>query len=89
VIALSPTGGTTGMPKGVMNTHRSVQTFFAHFMLACTYRDGATSGEPGCRAHDAHRRPAVRALHGTGGHRGDREQARSLPCCCKPSPGTG
>jgi acyl-CoA synthetase (AMP-forming)/AMP-acid ligase II len=41
VIALSPTGGTTGMPKGVMNTHRSVQTFFAHFMLACTYRDGA------------------------------------------------
>ncbi len=42
VIALSPTGGTTGMPKGVMNTHRSVQTFFAHFMLACTYRDGAT-----------------------------------------------
>jgi len=41
VIALSPTGGTTGKPKGVMNTHRSVQTFFAHFMLACSYRDGA------------------------------------------------
>jgi acyl-CoA synthetase (AMP-forming)/AMP-acid ligase II len=40
VIMLSPTGGTTGMPKGVMNTHRSVQTFIAHFTLACAYRDG-------------------------------------------------
>jgi acyl-CoA synthetase (AMP-forming)/AMP-acid ligase II len=40
VIMLSPTGGTTGMPKGVMNTHRSAQTFIAHFMLACAYRDG-------------------------------------------------
>lgn len=40
VVMLSPTGGTTGMPKGVMNTHRSVQTFIAHFMLACAYRDG-------------------------------------------------
>jgi acyl-CoA synthetase (AMP-forming)/AMP-acid ligase II len=42
VIMLSPTGGTTGMPKGVMNTHRSVQTFIAHFMLACGYRDNET-----------------------------------------------
>lgn len=40
VIMLSPTGGTTGTPKGVMNTHRSAQTFIAHFMLACAYRDG-------------------------------------------------
>jgi acyl-CoA synthetase (AMP-forming)/AMP-acid ligase II len=40
VVMLSPTGGTTGMPKGVMNTHRSTQTFIAHFMLACAYRDG-------------------------------------------------
>jgi len=38
VIMLSPTGGTTGMPKGVMNTHRSAQTFVAHFMLACPYK---------------------------------------------------
>ncbi|MBP6725136.1 MAG: AMP-binding protein [Halioglobus sp.] len=37
VIMLSPTGGTTGKPKGVMNTHRSCQTFIAHFMLACPY----------------------------------------------------
>ena len=37
VVMLSPTGGTTGMPKGVMNTHRSCQTFIAHFMLACHY----------------------------------------------------
>lgn len=27
VVMLSATGGTTGMPKGVMNTHRSAQTF--------------------------------------------------------------
>ncbi len=37
VIALSPTGGTTGAPKGVMNTHRSVQTFCAHFLMTCPY----------------------------------------------------
>ena len=37
VVMLSATGGTTGMPKGVMNTHRSTQTFCAHFMIGCTY----------------------------------------------------
>jgi acyl-CoA synthetase (AMP-forming)/AMP-acid ligase II len=37
VVMLSPTGGTTGMPKGVMNTHRSLQSFIMHFMLACPY----------------------------------------------------
>jgi acyl-CoA synthetase (AMP-forming)/AMP-acid ligase II len=37
VVMLSSTGGTTGKPKGVMNTHRSCQTFAAHFMLACSY----------------------------------------------------
>ncbi len=37
VVMLSATGGTTGMPKGVMNTHRSAQTFCAHFMISCTY----------------------------------------------------
>jgi acyl-CoA synthetase (AMP-forming)/AMP-acid ligase II len=37
VIMLSATGGTTGKPKGVMNTHRSAQTFCAHFMISCTY----------------------------------------------------
>lgn len=42
VVMLSPTGGTTGKPKGVMNTHRSVQTFIAHYMLACSYRNGET-----------------------------------------------
>jgi acyl-CoA synthetase (AMP-forming)/AMP-acid ligase II len=41
VVMLSPTGGTTGTPKGVMNTHRSVQTFVAHFMLGCHYGHGA------------------------------------------------
>lgn len=38
VVMLSSTGGTTGKPKGVMNTHRSCKTFAAHFMLACPYR---------------------------------------------------
>lgn len=37
VVMLSPTGGTTGRPKGVMNTHRSLQNFIAHFMLAYPY----------------------------------------------------
>jgi acyl-CoA synthetase (AMP-forming)/AMP-acid ligase II len=37
VIMLSATGGTTGHPKGVMNTHRSAQTFCAHFMIGCPY----------------------------------------------------
>lgn len=37
VVILSATGGTTGTPKGVMNTHRSTQTFCAHFMIGCPY----------------------------------------------------
>ena len=40
VVAVMPTGGTTGLPKGVMNTHRSVQTFCAHFMIGCAYAGG-------------------------------------------------
>lgn len=40
VIWVGPTGGTTGMPKGVMNTHRSVQTSFAHFMINTPYPAG-------------------------------------------------
>ena len=39
VVVVSPTGGTTGKPKGVMNTHRSYQTAFAQFMIACPYLD--------------------------------------------------
>lgn len=40
VFVIMPTGGTTGAPKGVMNTHRAAQTTFVHFMLNCPYRDG-------------------------------------------------
>ena len=40
VVMLSSTGGTTGQPKGVMNTHRSAQTFCAHFLIGTPY--GAT-----------------------------------------------
>lgn len=42
VIWVGPTGGTTGSPKGVMNTHRSVQTSFAHFMMATPYPANST-----------------------------------------------
>ncbi|MCF7552272.1 AMP-binding protein [Pseudonocardia sp. WMMC193] len=37
VVAIAPTGGTTGMPKGVMNTNRSFSVMVAHQMLALTY----------------------------------------------------
>jgi len=37
VVTLSATGGTTGRPKGVMNTHRSLQTMCAHLMIGCHY----------------------------------------------------
>ncbi|HIJ61626.1 MAG TPA: AMP-binding protein [Rhodospirillaceae bacterium] len=40
VVAVMSTGGTTGLPKGVMNTHRSIQTFCAHFMIGCAYPGG-------------------------------------------------
>ncbi|MBX3622965.1 MAG: AMP-binding protein [Rhizobacter sp.] len=40
VIWVGPTGGTTGLPKGVMNTHRSVQTSFAHFIINTPYPAG-------------------------------------------------
>lgn len=39
VIAIVPTGGTTGLPKGVMNTHRSYQTAFAHLMINFPYME--------------------------------------------------
>lgn len=38
VVAIAPTGGTTGLPKGVMNTHRSFSVMVAHQMLAMTYQ---------------------------------------------------
>ena len=38
VVAVMPTGGTTGKSKGVMNTHRSFQAFCANFMITCSYR---------------------------------------------------
>jgi acyl-CoA synthetase (AMP-forming)/AMP-acid ligase II len=41
VVALAPTGGTTGAPKGVMNTHRTLSTMVAHQLLALTYPEGA------------------------------------------------
>ncbi|MFM7027195.1 MAG: class I adenylate-forming enzyme family protein [Chakrabartia sp.] len=40
IFVITSTGGTTGLPKGVMNSHRAAQTCFAHIMMACPYRDG-------------------------------------------------
>jgi acyl-CoA synthetase (AMP-forming)/AMP-acid ligase II len=40
VVMLTPTGGTTGTPKGVMNTHRSLQTFVGFTLMTCSYRNG-------------------------------------------------
>jgi len=37
MIWLGSTGGTTGKPKGVMNTHRTVQTAMAHMLLNAPY----------------------------------------------------
>ncbi|MBU3914076.1 AMP-binding protein [bacterium] len=37
VVFLSPTGGTTGKPKGVMHTNRSFNTLMASFLMSATY----------------------------------------------------
>ncbi|WP_205631325.1 class I adenylate-forming enzyme family protein [Brevibacterium linens] len=37
VAVISPTGGTTGLPKGVMITHRNISIMVAHQMLALEY----------------------------------------------------
>ncbi|MFC8435559.1 AMP-binding protein [Streptomyces sp. NPDC057253] len=38
VAGIMPTGGTTGAPKGVMNTHRGLGVSAVHQMLAAPYR---------------------------------------------------
>ena len=40
VCCLQPTGGTTGKPKGVMNTHRAIQTLVASWLAAMPYPVG-------------------------------------------------
>jgi acyl-CoA synthetase (AMP-forming)/AMP-acid ligase II len=40
VFVVMPTGGTTGMPKGVMNTHRGISVSLGHFLMVLAYRDG-------------------------------------------------
>jgi len=37
MVSISPTGGTTGAPKGVIHTNRSLGTFFASFFMSVTY----------------------------------------------------
>lgn len=38
VVAVASTGGTTGVPKGVMNTNRSLGVSLVHLMLTLPYR---------------------------------------------------
>jgi acyl-CoA synthetase (AMP-forming)/AMP-acid ligase II len=40
VFVIMPTGGTTGTPKGVMNTHRAINVSLAHYLIVLAYRDG-------------------------------------------------
>jgi acyl-CoA synthetase (AMP-forming)/AMP-acid ligase II len=39
LLALFPTGGTTGKPKSVMMTHKAIETMFANFWAAFSYHD--------------------------------------------------
>jgi acyl-CoA synthetase (AMP-forming)/AMP-acid ligase II len=39
LMAIFPTGGTTGKSKGVMMSHRAIETFFSSFWTAFTYHD--------------------------------------------------
>ncbi|MEU6147528.1 AMP-binding protein [Streptomyces sp. NPDC047081] len=40
VVAIMPTGGTTGPSKGAMITHRSISVAFAHMLMAFHYPEG-------------------------------------------------
>jgi acyl-CoA synthetase (AMP-forming)/AMP-acid ligase II len=40
IFVIMPTGGTTGTPKGVMNTHRGISISLGHFLIVLAYRDG-------------------------------------------------
>lgn len=41
LFAIFPTGGTTGKPKGVMITHKNVETFYSNTWEAFSHRDGS------------------------------------------------
>ena len=81
VVAVMPTGGTTGKSKGVMNTHRSFQAFCANFMITCSYRRRRADRQPRGGADDAHGRRAVAAVHRARRHRRRPHQAGALARC--------
>ncbi len=39
IFAIFPTGGTTGKPKGVMITHKNIETMYANYWSAFKYHD--------------------------------------------------
>lgn len=39
LMAIFPTGGTTGKPKGVMITHKNIETFYSNYWSAFDYHD--------------------------------------------------
>lgn len=41
IVALFPTGGTTGKPKGVMIAHKNLETMFANFWAHFNYHDNS------------------------------------------------
>lgn len=41
IMAIFPTGGTTGKPKGVTITHKNIETFYANYWAAFDYYDNS------------------------------------------------
>ena len=81
VVAVMPTGGTTGKSKGVMNTHRSFQTFCGELHDHLQLPGRRADREPRGGADDAHGRRAVAAVHRARRHRRRADQARARRRC--------
>ncbi len=74
VVMLSPTGGTSGKPKGVMNTHRSLPDLCRALPARLPLTGQRATGQS-CRcADDAYRGPAVAAVYRAGWYGGDGRQ---------------
>lgn len=76
VVSLAPTGGTTGLPKGVMNTNKSLSAFATHLMMAAL-RLRRPGGQPRGRPDDTHRRAAQPRRNSPGRHGGGAPESES------------